>query len=366
MTLEEDEVITKPKKSKLRVMLLTISLALLVLIGAGIGTALYAANALQPVPASDQEVRINVPPGTGSVQIANLLKEQGLIKSPFIFTAYLKWKNQGSHFQAGEYAMKPGMTLDQMIEQLNNGQTVKKDVFRVTIPEGFTVRQIAEKLSAETPLKADVFLQNIEKPEQFQAAALEGLPNDKAIKYRLEGYLFPETYEFKKGSNEQDFVLRSLQELDKKMATLPSDWKVKLQEKNLTLHQILTIASLIEREVVVEEERPLVASVIYNRLNQKMPLQIDATIQYLLDKPKERLFEKDLQVDSPYNTYKNPGLPPGPIASPSLASIKAALYPAETKFMFYVTKKDGSQGHFFAETFEEHKKNIEASKKGTS
>jgi UPF0755 protein len=123
--LEEDEVITKPKRSKLRIMMLTISLVLLVLIGAGVGTALYAANALQPVPPSDQEVRVNVPPGTGTVQIANLLKEQGLIKSPFIFAAYLKWKNQGSHFQAGEYAMKPGMTLDQMIDQMNNGQSQK-------------------------------------------------------------------------------------------------------------------------------------------------------------------------------------------------------------------------------------------------
>jgi UPF0755 protein len=364
--LDDQHFITKPKRSRLRVVLITIGLILLVVVGAGVGAALFAANALQPVPASEQEVRVNVPSGTGSVEIANLLKEQGLIKSPFIFTAYLKWKNEGSHFQAGEYAMKPGMSLDQMIDQLNKGQTVKQEVFRVTIPEGFTVRQIAEKLRQETPLKSEVFMQTIEKPEQFQAAVLENLPSDKAIKYRLEGYLFPETYEFKKDSNEQDFVLRSLQELDKKMAALPADWKDKLKEKNLTIHQILTIASLIEREVVVEEERPIVAGVIYNRLNQKMPLQIDATIQYLLDKPKERLFEKDLEVDSPYNTYKNTGLPPGPIASPSLASIKAALYPSDTKFMFYVTKKDGSQGHLFAETFEEHKKNIAASKKGTN
>jgi UPF0755 protein len=239
-------------------------------------------------------------------------------------------------------------------------------MFRVTIPEGFTARQIAEKLTAETPLKAEAFLQDIAKPEQFKISSLAGLPNDPAIKYRLEGYLFPETYEFKKGSSERDFIERSLQELDKKLATLPVGWQDKVKEKKLTLHQILTIASLIEREVVVEEERALVAGVIYNRLSQKMALQIDATVQYVLDKPKERLFEKDLLVDSPYNTYQHQGLPPGPIASPSLASIKAAVYPADTKYMFYVTKKDGTQGHLFAETFEQHKQNIAASKKATN
>jgi UPF0755 protein len=364
--VEADELIPKPKKSKLRIFLYTMGVIVLILVGGGVGTGLYVANALQPAAASEQEVRVKVPSGASSSQIANLLKEQGMIKSPAIFTYYLKWKNQGSRFQAGEYAMKPGMTLDQIIDQFNNGQAVKEEMFRVTIPEGFTARQIAEKLTMETPLKAEAFLQNIAKPEQFKAAALATLPNDQAIKYRLEGYLFPETYEFKKGANEQEFIERSLQELDKKLATLPADWEEKAKGRNLNLHQVLTVASLIEREVVVEEERPLVAGVIYNRLNQKMPLQIDATVQYLLDKPKERLFEKDLLVESPYNTYRNPGLPPGPIASPSLASIKAALYPADTKYMFYVTKKDGTQGHLFAETFDQHKNNIAASKKGSN
>jgi UPF0755 protein len=359
-------MISKPKRSKLRIILYTTAVIALIVAAAGVGTAIYVASALKPVAASEQEVRVKVPSGAGSSQIAELLKQQGLIKNPAIFTYYLKWKNQGSRFQAGEYALKPGMTLDQIIEQFNSGQTVKEEMFRVTIPEGFTARQIAEKLTAETPLKAEAFLQDIAKPEQFKISSLAGLPNDPAIKYRLEGYLFPETYEFKKGSSERDFIERSLQELDKKLATLPVGWQDKVKEKKLTLHQILTIASLIEREVVVEEERALVAGVIYNRLSQKMALQIDATVQYVLDKPKERLFEKDLLVDSPYNTYQHQGLPPGPIASPSLASIKAAVYPADTKYMFYVTKKDGTQGHLFAETFEQHKQNIAASKKATN
>ncbi|UUZ86641.1 endolytic transglycosylase MltG [Paenibacillus sp. P26] len=183
---------------------------------------------------------------------------------------------------------------------------------------------------------------------------------------RLEGYLFPETYEWKKDVTPDEIVESMTQELDKKLAELPKDWQSALKQRGLTFHQPLTVASLIEREVALEEERALVSGVIYNRLKQGMPLQIDATVQYLFDKPKERLFEKDLQIESPYNTYLHPGLPPGPIASPSLASIQAALYPAGTKYLYYVTKKDGSKGHLFAETYEQHLKNIAESKKTAS
>ena len=120
----------------------------------------------------------------------------------------------------------------------------------------------------------------------------------------------------------------------------------------------MTVASLVEREVVVDEERPIVAGIIYNRLKEGMPLQIDATVQYLLDKQKDRLMESDLQVDSPYNTYKIKGLPPGPIASPSVKSIEAALFPKKTDYFYYVTKKDGSHEHLFAETLKQHNQNI--------
>lgn len=154
---------------------------------------------------------------------------------------------------------------------------------------------------------------------------------------------------------------RMLEEFQTKINSIP-DLEAKLQEKNLSLHELLTIASLVEKEVVVDEERALVAGVIYNRINQDMKLEIDATVQYLLDRPKERLFYKDLKVKSPYNTYLNKGLPPGPIASPSLRSIEAALNPEASEYLFYVTKKDGSSGHLFAKTYKEHQQNIAKSK----
>lgn len=363
---EYGQTLAKPRRSKLRITFAIIAILLLLLIGGGVGTALYVANALQPVPSSEQEIRIKIPAGSGSAQIASILKQQGLIKDSSIFTYYLKWKKEGSRFQAGEYSMKQGMTLDQLIEKLNAGQTVKEEMVRITIPEGFTAEQIAAKLAEQSVWKAETFMNKVNSPTGLVSPLLAGIPDNNAIKHRLEGYLFPETYEFKKGATEEDFINRALQELEKKLDTLPADWKDKQKERGLSFHELLTVASLIEREVVVEEERPIVAGVIYNRLNAKMPLQIDATIQYIFDKPKERLFEKDLQLESPYNTYLHQGLPPGPIASPSLASIKAALYPADTKYFYYVTKKDGSKGHLFAITFNEHQKNIAASKKGAN
>ncbi|MDD9269795.1 endolytic transglycosylase MltG [Paenibacillus sp. GCM10023248] len=356
----------EPRKRTRRIVLIVIGLILLLLVGTAAGIGLFIVNAMQPVAASEQEVRVSIPQGAGSVQIAKELEAKGLIKNSSIFTYYLKLKKQGSRFQAGEYGMKPGITFDQVIDKLNKGETVKEEVIRVTIPEGYTIEQIAAKLSEGTPWSKDVFLQMANAPADLKSETALAIPDNKNLKHKLEGYLFPETYEFKKGSTEQEFIERTLQELDKKLATLPPDWKDKLKERGLTVHQMLTIASLIEREVVQDEERALVSGVIQNRLKKNMPLQIDATVQYLFDKSKERLLEKDLQIQSPYNTYLNTGLPPGPIASPSLASMKAAIYPEETKYLFYVTKKDGTKGHLFAETFEEHKKNIAESKKAAN
>jgi UPF0755 protein len=165
----------------------------------------------------------------------------------------------------------------------------------------------------------------------------------------------------KKGSKEDEILIRMFQELDNKLNQLPEGWEEQLKLLGISFHQAMTVASLVEREVRVPDERKMVAGVIYNRFKRQMQLQIDATVQYALDKPKERLLHEDLKVDSPYNTYQIPGLPPGPIASPSLASIEAALFPETHDFLFYVTKKDGSGGHLFAKTYREHQKNIRIS-----
>lgn len=326
------------------------------------GLALYAAQALQPTPAEEQGRKVSYPAGTSAGALAAQLESQGLIRSASLFVWYLKWKNEGAKFQAGEYEFTPGMTLKEMIERLNRGQTVKAATLRLTVPEGYTIQQIAERLKGEG-IDPQQFLRAASLYKGDNGSAAGQIPEVAGLRERLEGYLFPETYEWNKDATAEDIVATMARQLDEKLEQLPGDWRSALARRGQSLHQLLTVASLIEREVAAAEERRLVSGVIYNRLQKGMPLQIDATVQYLFDKQKERLFEKDLQIESPYNTYLHTGLPPGPIASPSLASIEAALNPEETKYLFYVTKKDGSKGHLFAETYEQHQKNIAESKK---
>ncbi|WP_281285913.1 endolytic transglycosylase MltG [Paenibacillus sinopodophylli] len=348
-----------PKRSRITLWVI-LSLLGIMIIGAG-SVVLYVWSSLQPTKAGEVQ-RLEVPKGTSANEVADLLEQQGMIKNSFIFKYYLKLKDQGGRFQAGIYELSPGMDNDAIIAKLNAGDTVAAETIRFTIPEGYTVLQIADKLAAEKLIDKEKFINLVATQKIWgDAEAVRSIPESDKLHERLEGYLFPETYEMKIDSTEEDIINRMVSELDRKLAELPEGWLDVLDERKITFHDLLTIASLVEREVVVDNERALVAGVIYNRIADGMKLQIDATVQYSLDKPKERLYEKDLLVDSPYNTYKVEGLPPGPIASPSLASIQAALYPEDSEYFFYVTKKDGSQSHLFAKTYKEHLRNIEKS-----
>lgn len=337
-------------------------IAAFICIGILVGIVLFIARALGATSSSNQPVRIAMEPGTSPKMLAMKLEEAGLIRSGSVFTAYLRWKQEGSRFQAGVYEWVPGVSLDGIISDLNVGKTVKAERLRITIPEGFTVVQIANRIAEFKGTDTGQVLEMINTISDWNSVSTASIPALPGIKYRLEGYLFPETYELGKDATVREIVQKMVTELDKRLAQLPIGWEDKLKERGLTLHQMLTMASLVEREAALKEERPLIASVIYNRLNKRMPLQIDATIQYLFEKPKDRLVEKDLQIVSPYNTYLISGLPPGPIASPSLSSMQAVIEPAQTNYLFYVTKKDGSRAHLFASTFEQHILNNEGSK----
>ncbi|MEF2968932.1 endolytic transglycosylase MltG [Paenibacillus sp. M1] len=334
----------------------------LVIIVAGAGAGWYVYTGMQPVKKAEAPVKITIEPGTGTNKIAGELEDQGLIKNSYLFLAYLKWKSEGSRFQAGVYEMNPGVTYDEIIAKLNSGDVVKAEMIRFTIPEGFTVAQMAEKLVEQGFADKEVFLDLAKRAEGIEGGLIDDLPDREGVTYKLEGYLFPETYELKKGSTEAEIVQRMFDETNTRLNGIP-DFREKLAERGLSLNELMTVASLVEREVVADSERGLVAGVIYNRLAQGMKLEIDATVQYLLGKPKERLLNSDLRsVDSPYNTYLYEGLPPGPIAAPSLKSVEAALAPEASDYLFYVTKKDGSGEHLFAKTYNEHLKNIEKSK----
>lgn len=345
-----------------RVLLWSFLIALGLVLSVAGGALLYVWNGLRPTAASDVPVRITIDRGMKAQRVAELLEEKGLIRSARIFSGWMKLAGEGAKFQAGVYEMTPGMTREEIVAKLNNGEIVAPATFRFTIPEGFTVAQIADRLAQTGHVDKNEFLAAVQNPALWTGSEWTNqIPAEAELRYPLEGYLFPDTYEMKTESSAADLVNRMLSELDNKLDQLPEDWQAVMEERGLNLHQLLTIASLIEREVVVDEERPIVSGIIQNRLRKEMPLQIDATIQYLLDKPKENLSEEDLKIESPYNTYLNTGLPPGPIASPSYKSIEAALYPEETKYLYYVTKKDGSNEHLFAETFRQHQRNIQVS-----
>ncbi len=350
-------------RRKPRVFLWSFLIALGIVLSIGAGALFYLWNGLRP-PAAGKPIEVIITPGMRAQKIAELLEEKGLIRNAFLFSGWMKLKDEGSRFQAGVYKLTPGMTREEIVAKFDAGDIVAAATIRFTIPEGFTVQQIAQRLAEAGAADRTKFLDAAKNPSLWTGSAwTSSLPADGSLRYPLEGYLFPDTYEFKRGATEAEIINRMLAELDRKLDQLPEDWQTVLEERGLTVHELLTIASLIEREVVIDEERPIVSSVIQNRLKKKMPLQIDATIQYLLDKQKERLLQEDLKVESPYNTYLNAGLPPGPIATPSYKSIEAALYPDKTDFMYYVTKKDGTNTHLFAVTYKQHQKNIQTSEK---
>lgn len=302
------------------------------------------------------EKQIIIRTGSSAKQIAEDLYRQDLIKSRTLFNLLVNIKGLENSLKAGVYNIKPEYRLLDIIDLLARGKVA---TFRVTIPEGFTVEEIARRLAVMTGYSEEDFLRyarvNLGK---------DYLVEDKDIIYPLEGFLYPDTYiiptEYKAGEI-----------LEVMLSVFESRWLERIkaavdgkgeQETGLvvnkkvvngySLHEIMTIASLIEKEAKLDEEKPLVAGVIYNRLRMNMNLQIDACIQYILGERKERILYSDLQIDSPYNTYLYPGLPPGPIASPGAESIKAALNPADVDYLFYFALQDGS--HVFTRTYNEH------------
>lgn len=343
--------------------LLWISIGTLLLVGGMIIE--YVWQQMKPLARQEKPITITFKSGLGIAAIASELEVHGIIRNAQIFKGYLKWNNEGSIFQAGTYSFYPGVSYEEIITKLKKGDVIPAEMIRFTIPEGYTIKQIADRLSKSGLINKQRFLKLVDHTDWLQerVSIVKHIPHDTKLKYSLEGYLFPETYELKKNSSEEEIIIRTVQETEKRLRQVSPTWQVDLKQRGMSLHALLTIASLIEREVVLETERPLVAGIINNRLVRKMPLQICATVQYILDKPKERLYVKDLKLDHPYNTYFTKQLPPGPIASPGIISIQAALKPKPSNYLFYVTKKDGSKAHLFATTYREHIRNIKQSKK---
>lgn len=292
-----------------------------------------------------RSVVVEVPEGAGTAEIARILAQAGVVENAQMFRLRARLDGIDGKLRPGTYELATRMPYDELVKRLLAGPPVA--FVEVTIPEGFTIDQIAARLEDKAGIPADDFLA---LAKGGAARFAEERPYLRDVKNgSLEGYLFPKTYRITEGMTAADVIEMMLHQFDSEIANVDMSYA---QSRGLSLHDVVIIASMIEREARLEKERPLVSSVIYNRLKKGMKLEIDATIEYVLPGNRPRLLNKHLQIDSPYNTYRYPGLPIGPISNPGLASLKAAAQPADTSYLYYVlTGTDGS--HTFATTYEE-------------
>jgi UPF0755 protein len=332
--------------------LVAIALVLIIVVIAG-GGYIYIKSALNPVsPKSKEQKIIEIPSGSTVSSISGILASKGIIKDGRVFRYYVKFKKE-TGFMAGSYQLSPSMSVPEVINRLKSGKVAP--VITITIPEGKQLKEIAQIIAnAIHQPESDVFnrLNDRTYVQSLIAKYPKLLSNDiltSTIMYPLEGYLYPATYPFYKSNPSIDEVINIMLE---KTNEVLAPYQDQLKQKQLTTHQLLTMASLIEQEATEKADRNMIASVFYNRLLKGMPLQTDPTVLYAEGKHKERVLYSDLEVQSPYNTYKNIGLPPGPISNAGKVSIEAALNPAQTDYYYFLAAPDGSV--IFSKTLDEH------------
>ncbi len=333
-----------------------IVLGLIIIIGAlVVGGYMFVLNydvALDPF--STEQINVRIPSGSGTAQIGRILEEKGVIGNAKLFRYTAVLNELDDTFQAGDYVLSPSMTTREIMERIKDG---RRDTVRFTIPEGYTLKRVGEKLAQDGFVdSAQDFYAALEDSYDYWFLDLidkyyddpSGTVSKRAN--RLEGYLMPDTYEIYVGSSAHDIIDRMLGGFD---AVFTQEYRDRAEELGMTVQEVVSLASLIQSEAGSDAERPVIASVIYNRLKKDMPLQIDASVLYALGEHKDRVLYSDLEIDSPFNTYKNKGLPAGAISAPGKESVKAALWPEETDYYYYVLKGDGSGTHNFAKTSSE-------------
>lgn len=295
-----------------------------------------------------EERLVSIEPGLGASQILQRLESEGVIADADLARAYLVYRLRDPKIQAGEYRFRGPMSTPEVLGKLVRGDVVTRDV---TIVEGLTLEETADHLAAKGFGRREAFLEAMRSPAPI--AELDPEAGD------LEGYLFPETYSFASGTTEADIVA-------KMVSTFRKRWDegvrpiLDRREGGRSVRELVTLASLVEKEAQIEQERPLIAAVYDNRLQRGIGLGADPTVIFALKLRGDwdgNIRREDLRIDSPYNTYRYAGLPPGPIASPGLASLRAAAEPADVPYLYFVSRNDGT--HVFAETLAEHNRNVE-------
>jgi UPF0755 protein len=310
---------------------------LLVLLAAGVvGAYRWGVDGSGPT----RPVTVDVPRGATASYVANLLEREGIVRSALAFRIAARLRGFSSEIQAGGYTLRTNMSVSDALDALERGPT-PADVVEVTFPEGLELQDVAEVAGDALGIGASGFVQ---RGTSGAYALPPYLPEESDT---VEGFLFPKTYEFPSNASVDQVITRLLAQFETEVEGLP--WG-RARKLGVSPYEVVVIASMIEREARLAEERPKIASVIYNRLEIGMVLGIDATIRYLDPDPSNGLTESDLHIDSPYNTRINPGLPPTPIASPGLASIEAALAPADTDYLFYLLVDEEAGKHRFYES----------------
>lgn len=335
------------------VAIVIMSIIIILAIG-GISGYMYVKSALEPVdPNNDKGVDIEVPLGSSTSSIAETLEEKGIIKNSMIFRFYIKFKNE-SGFQAGNYTFTKSMTFDEIIESLKSGRIIKEPVYRVTIPEGLTIEEIAAIYASELPITEEEFLEKVNDPDylnqliQTYPILTEDILNPE-LRNPLEGYLFAATYDFYEEKPPVELIIKNM--LDKSQAVI-GQYLNGISEQELSIHEAVTMASIVEKEAVTEDQRKKIAGIFYNRLEVGMRLQTDPTVLYAIGGHKEKVLKTDTEVESPFNTYHIDGLPIGPISNFSESALEASINPEETDYYYFL--HDGLGNIYYSSTLEEH------------
>lgn len=370
----------KKKKKVTAGKIITVIVVLLILVVGGTGWYGYnfVKSGIQPLDSKNTAVKsISIPAGSSSKQIGEILQRQSIIKNGMIFQYYTKFKNY-SEFKSGYYNLSPNMSLSTIASKLEEGGTEKPvapTLGKILVPEGYTLTQIAKAVTvnsnsqekdAKTPFSEADFMKTVQDPT-FIAKMAKAYPKlfaslptkDSGIKYQLEGYLFPATYDYTKSSTVESVIENMIEAMNAQL----TPYYDTMTQKNLTVNDVLSLAALVEKEANNDDDRRNVAATFYNRMNQGMTLGSNLSILYAEGKLGEKtsLAEDaniDTNLDSPYNLYANTGFGPGPVDSPSLSSIKAVLNPAQNDYLYFVA--DVTTGKvYFAKTLEEQNANVQ-------
>lgn len=356
-----DKYAEKVRRAKVvrKIVLICVAIIFLIFISAVTFSYLYIKSAMGPVDAQSTEiVNVEIPIGSSSTSIGRILEEEGVIKNGTFFRYYVRYKNE-SGFQAGKYELTKAMNLDEIIDELKEGLMMQEADLMFTIPEGLWLENTARLIAKNTDHTEEEIMETLSNEEYLEelierySVLTEDILRD-GIRHPLEGYLFPARYDFVGEDISIETIIEAMIErTDKIVAKYMSYYP----DHPYTVHETLTLASIIEREAQKEEDRYTISGVLYNRLDRNMRLQVDPTVAYAIGEHLYMTSFADLRVDSPYNTYMYAGIPIGPVANPGEASIKAAFEPEETEYIYFYARYGGDV--LYSVTYEEHNQNVQ-------